>query len=124
MIVQGLLELPDARREEGENLAAEVNFVREENAKGLLPTTHIDRATLDGGTGTLRLESNSVEPADRLRKLVEEGRPSASRAATKSPMTRAVEVGKHVRHRLALERPPPTRRTGRRQTLPRRVLAL
>ena len=69
-IVQGLLELPDARREEGEGPATEVNFVREGNAKGLLPTTHIGRATLEGGT--LRLESNSVERADRLRKLVEE----------------------------------------------------
>jgi hypothetical protein len=69
-IVQGLFELPDARRGEGESSATEVNFVREGNAKGLLPTTHIGRATLEGSA--LRLESNSVERADRLRKLVEE----------------------------------------------------
>ncbi len=68
-IVQELLELPDARREEGEGPATEVNFVREGNAKGLFPTTHIGRATIEDGA--LRLESNSVERADRLRQLVE-----------------------------------------------------
>ena len=46
-----------------------MNFVREGNAKGLFPSTHIGRATLEDGT--LRLESNSVERADRLRRLVE-----------------------------------------------------
>lgn len=68
-IIQRLLELPGACREEQEGPATAVNFVREGNAKGLFPTTHIGRATIEDGT--LRLESNSVERADRLRQLVE-----------------------------------------------------
>jgi len=69
-VIRGLLELPNAERGEGDGQAIEVNFVREGNAKGLLPTTHIGRATLVDGT--LRLESNSVKRADLLRRLVEE----------------------------------------------------
>lgn len=45
-----------------------MSFVREGNAKGMLPTTLVGRATLEGRT--LRLESNSRARADRVRTLV------------------------------------------------------
>jgi hypothetical protein len=70
-VVAGLLDLPDARREQADDDdAVEISFVREGNAKGLLDTTLIGRAMLDGST--LRLETNSVARADRLRRLVED----------------------------------------------------
>jgi hypothetical protein len=70
-ILAGLLNLPDAHRDEGEeDGAVTVSFVREGNAKGVLPTTLIGRAVVEGGL--LRLETNSRERADRLRRLVGE----------------------------------------------------
>jgi hypothetical protein len=70
-VVAALLDLPDARRDEGEEDGAiTVSFVREGNAKGVLPTTLIGRAILEGGL--LRLETNSMQRADRLRRLVAE----------------------------------------------------
>jgi hypothetical protein len=68
-VIAGLLALPDARREDEDGPSVEITFVREGNAKGLLPTTLIGRATVEGDR--LRLESNSIERADRLRHLVE-----------------------------------------------------
>lgn len=70
-LLAGLLALPDARREEGEGGGDEgvtVEFVKMGNAKGVLPTTLVGRAILQGGA--LRLETNSRERADRLRALV------------------------------------------------------
>jgi len=68
-VVAGLLDLPDAQRDEGEDDGAvTVSFVKEGNAKGVLPTTLIGRAVVEGGL--LRLETNSRERADRLRGLV------------------------------------------------------
>jgi hypothetical protein len=70
-VVAGLLDLPDAQRDEGEDDGAvTVSFVREGNAKGVLPTTLIGRAVVEGGL--LRLETNSRERADRLRALIGE----------------------------------------------------
>jgi hypothetical protein len=70
-VVAALLDLPDAQRdEEEEGRAVTVSFVREGNAKGVLPTTLIGRAVVEGGL--LRLETNSRERADRLRGLVSE----------------------------------------------------
>ncbi|WP_242392672.1 SEC-C metal-binding domain-containing protein [Anaeromyxobacter oryzisoli] len=70
-VVGGLVALPDARRDEGEDDGVvTISFVREGNAKGVLPTTLIGRALLEGGV--LRLETNSIERADRLRRLVTE----------------------------------------------------
>lgn len=70
-VVGALLALPDARRDEEERGGAvTVSFVREGNAKGLLPTTLLGRAILEGTV--LRLETNSRERADRLRRLVAE----------------------------------------------------
>jgi len=68
-VVAGLLGLPDAQRDEGEDDGAvAVSFVKEGNAKGVLPTTLIGRAILEGAL--LRLETNSTQRADRLRRLV------------------------------------------------------
>jgi hypothetical protein len=69
-VIAGLLELPDARRDDDDEGRVEISFVREGNAKGVLPTTLVGRATLEGGG--VRLETNSVARADRLRRLVEE----------------------------------------------------
>jgi len=70
-VVAGLLDLPDAQRDEGEDDGAvTISFVREGNVKGVLPTTLIGRAILEGGL--LRLETNSKKRADRLRRLVAE----------------------------------------------------
>jgi len=70
-VVAGLLDLPDAQRDEGEDDGAvTVSFVKEGNAKGVLPTTLIGRAVVEGGL--LRLETNSMQRADRLRGLVAE----------------------------------------------------
>ena len=70
-VVAALLDLPDAQRDvEEEGGAVTVSFVREGNAKGVLPTTLIGRAVVEGGL--LRLETNSRERADRLRGLVSE----------------------------------------------------
>ncbi len=67
-VVAGLLALPDAQRDEGEeDGSVTVSFVRQGNAKGVLPTTLTGRAILEGGV--LRLETNSRERADRLRRL-------------------------------------------------------
>lgn len=69
-VLAGLLGLPDASRDEEapgvEGIA--VSFVRQGNAKGLLPTTLMGRATLEGRA--LRLETNSLARADRLRSIV------------------------------------------------------
>ena len=70
-VVAALLRLPDAQRDEGEDDGAvTVSFVKEGNAKGVLPTTLTGRAILEGGL--LRLETNSMQRADRLRGLVAE----------------------------------------------------
>jgi hypothetical protein len=70
-VVAGLLDLPDAQRDEGEDDGAvTVSVVKEGNAKGVLPTTLIGRAVVEGGL--LRLETNSMQRADRLRGLVAE----------------------------------------------------
>ncbi len=70
-VVVGLLDLPDAQRDDGEeDGAVTISFVRDGNAKGVLPTTLIGRAVLEGGL--LRLETNSMQRADRLRSLVVE----------------------------------------------------
>jgi hypothetical protein len=71
-VVAALLAVPDARREEEEEEdgAVTVSFIREGNAKGVLPTTLIGRAIVEGGL--LRLETNSVQRADRLRRLMGE----------------------------------------------------
>lgn len=69
-VISGLLDLPDARRDDDGGPSAEISFVREGNAKGLLPTTLVGRAVVEGNV--LRLESNSVERADRLRRLIEQ----------------------------------------------------
>jgi hypothetical protein len=64
---RGLLAMPDAVAddpEEGES-GFVVRFERDGNARGALPSTLIGRAILDGGR--LRIESNSIERADRLR---------------------------------------------------------
>ncbi len=66
-----LLDLPGASRDEDEaddGGEAAVSFVRRGNARGVLPTTLVGRAIVAGQT--LRLETNSVERADRLRDLV------------------------------------------------------
>jgi len=68
-VLAGLLDLPDAQRDEGEGSEAVVSFVKEGNARGALPTTLVGRAILD--QAALRLETNSRERADRLRDLVE-----------------------------------------------------
>jgi hypothetical protein len=68
-VLAGLLDLPDAQRDEGEGSEAVVSFVKEGNARGALPTTLVGRAILD--QGALRLETNSRERAGRLRDLVE-----------------------------------------------------
>ncbi len=69
-VLAGLLDLPDAQREEAEEGATIVSFIKQGNARNVLPTTLLGRAHLLGGT--LRLETNSVERADRLRHLVEQ----------------------------------------------------
>ncbi len=70
-VVAALRDLPDAQRDEGEDDGAvTVSFVKEGNAKGVLPTTLTGRAILEGGL--LRLETNSMQRADRLRRLVAE----------------------------------------------------
>ncbi len=70
-VVAGLLDLPDAQQDEGEDDGAvTVSFVREGNAKGVLPTTLTGRAILE--SRLLRLETNSMQRADRLRRLVAE----------------------------------------------------
>jgi len=70
-VVAALLRLPDAQRDEGEDDGAvTVSFVKEGNAKGVLPTTLTGRAILEGGL--LLLETNSMQRADRLRGLVAE----------------------------------------------------
>ena len=69
-VIAGLLDLPDATRDDDGGRRAEISFVREGNAKGLLPTTLVGRADVVGHV--LRLESNSVERADRLRRVVEQ----------------------------------------------------
>jgi hypothetical protein len=70
-VLAGLLDLPEARRDEGgEDGRVVVSFVREGNARGVLPTTLVGRAVLEGGL--LRLETNSIARADRLRRLVGE----------------------------------------------------
>jgi hypothetical protein len=70
-VVARLLDLPDAQQDDGEEDGAViVSFVREGNARGVLPTTLIGRAILEGGL--LRLETNSRERADRLRALLAE----------------------------------------------------
>lgn len=72
-VVARLLDLPDARRDEEdeeEDGAVTISFVRDGNAKGLFPTTLIGRAILE--RRLLRLETNSMQRADRLRGLVGE----------------------------------------------------
>ena len=71
-VLAGLLAMPDARREadEGHGPSATVEFVKRGSAKGLLPSTLVGRATIDGEA--LRLETNSRERADRLRAFVME----------------------------------------------------
>jgi hypothetical protein len=67
-IRRGLLAMPDAvvdEPEEGES-GFVVRFERVGNAKGALPSTLIGRAILE--EGRLRIETNSVERADRLRR--------------------------------------------------------
>jgi hypothetical protein len=68
-VIAGLLSLPDAQRDDGGGSQVEISFVRQGSAKGVLPTTLIGRATLEGST--LRLETNSIPRADRLRDLVQ-----------------------------------------------------
>jgi hypothetical protein len=65
---RGLLAMPNAVADEPEDGESGfvVRFEREGNAKGALPSTLIGRAVLE--EGRLRIESNSVERADRLRK--------------------------------------------------------
>ncbi len=69
-----LLGLPGAQLDgvdgEGQLGNAVISFVQEGNAMGLLPSTLVGRAIL--GSRTLRLETNSRERADRLRRLVSE----------------------------------------------------
>lgn len=68
-VVAGLMGLPGARRDEREDDGTvSVSFVREGNARGVLPTTLIGHAVLH--SGLLRLETNSVQRADRLRERV------------------------------------------------------
>ncbi len=67
-VIAGLLSLPDARRDDEGAGAAEISFVRQGNAKGLLPTTLVGRAIVEGTT--LRLETNSVPRADGLKRQV------------------------------------------------------
>jgi hypothetical protein len=70
-VLDGILDLPDSRRDEDEGTGSDrvtVEFVKEGNAKGMLPTTLVGRATIEGRA--LRLETNSRERADRLRALV------------------------------------------------------
>lgn len=69
-VVACLLALPDAQRDKWDDGTVTVSFVRDGNAKGVLPTTLIGRAVVEGGV--LRLETNSRERADRLRGLVAE----------------------------------------------------
>jgi hypothetical protein len=67
-----LLEIPGAEAADGEaDETAAIAFSKPGNARsGMLPTTLVGRALLGGGT--LKLETNSRERADRLRSLVEE----------------------------------------------------
>lgn len=69
-LVTGLLALPGARREDGGTGPTEIAFIREGNAMGALPTTLVGRAVLTGDR--LRLETNSLARADRLRGLVQD----------------------------------------------------
>ena len=71
-VLARLMSLPDASRDEEEagGEGVTISFVREGNAKGLLPTTLVGRATVEGRA--LRLETNSRERADSLRSLVAE----------------------------------------------------
>lgn len=72
-VLARLATLPDAQGVEEEEAPARgrsVSFVRQGNAKGVLPTTLVGRAIVEDAV--LRLETNSVERADRLRGLVTE----------------------------------------------------
>ncbi len=72
-VLAGLLAMPDAHRgaeEGGHGQGITVEFVKQGNAKSVLPTTLVGRAMIEGGA--LRLETNSRERADRLRALVME----------------------------------------------------
>jgi hypothetical protein len=69
-VITNLLRLPDAQGDDDGGPSAEISFIREGNAKGLLPTTLVGRAVVDGSV--LWLETNSIARADRLRGLVEE----------------------------------------------------
>lgn len=56
-VLAGLLALPDARLEEGEDGEGEgitVEFVKQENAKGVLPSTLVGRATIQGCSAPAR----------------------------------------------------------------------
>jgi len=69
--IAALLDLPDASRDDQEDDdggEVAISFVKQGNARGVLPTTLVGRAIVVGQT--LRLETNSVERADRLRDLV------------------------------------------------------
>lgn len=68
-VLAGLLDVPNARQDEGDRGEAVVSFVKEGNARGALPTTLVGRAIVDQGAH--RLETNSRERAGRLRGLVE-----------------------------------------------------
>jgi hypothetical protein len=65
-----LLEFPGARRDDGGGATIEISFVREGNAMGVLPTTLVGRAVVEGSV--LRLETNSVPRANALRVLVQD----------------------------------------------------
>lgn len=69
-VTAGLLSLPGAQRDDDRGGPVEISFVRQGNARGVLPTTLIGRATLEGTT--LRLETNSIARADRLRGRVQD----------------------------------------------------
>jgi hypothetical protein len=65
-----LRAMPGAQDASEEGGPVSVDFVREGNAKGVLESTLVGRATIEGSA--LRVETNSVQRADALRILVED----------------------------------------------------